>query len=178
MPALPQELVAFHEAGHAVACVLLKVEHEHATIRADDHSAGHVRIDSRDAGMFKPEHVITVLCSGYAAALLFAEDESKACIGCDSDFRLASELIERNGLSGDLKAWQARAVALISDARNAEAVASVAMSLVERQLLPSDYVSILVEVAYGTCGEEEASRYMAEQDRVRASSEGTADHVS
>lgn len=164
-----QRRVALHEAGHAVACERLGIEPEHATIRAGENNLGHVRLvqDSwigRDA-----PNLVLMLCSGYAALVVDGESERVSSEGCVSDFDKASTLIDKFALGGDLDLWKAKAVAEMRKPANKAAVELIAKKLSERVELPSDYISVLVEVVDGTCTLEEAEKHFARQDAVRAS---------
>lgn len=96
------EKVAYHEAGHAVACFFAKKPYKHVTIEPGEDSYGHIRhfplpdsfqpdIDSESYRMQKRiEQEIILLYSGHAAEVLAAGRHNWR--GASDDTRRAVDL--------------------------------------------------------------------------------------
>ena len=148
---------AIHEAGHAVSCVRLGIDHDKASIVPEGDWLGHVQSAGVNHVWMEEEAVDQVLsyCAGYAALVAAGFDETVATQGADGDFDAARHLIEHWGLAGDLDEWKAKAVAMMQEPRNRAAVKRVADELVAAGTIDWDDISCCCDIADGECTEED-----------------------
>lgn len=154
---------AIHEAGHAVAHVRLRLDHDGAHIIPDGESllgaaAGEGQRHVWDKDQAGP--VVLACCAGYAACLAAGYADDKARAGTEADFVEAGEVIEHWGLDGGIEAWQSESAELMSRPENRAAVALVAEHLLQRKRLDGDYVEVLIGMADGITTEAEFAQYL------------------
>jgi hypothetical protein len=148
-------LVAFHEAGHAVAaCRCGNDDIDAEVIFEDGCYRGQVVSDAYVGGMSVGHHLV-VLCSGYAALRAQEEPDEYARRGCDQDFAAARSLIAETGTAQPLTHWIDVAVRMLKESANLEAVSLIAEYLVDHRAMPRDLLALALEVADGTCSRSE-----------------------
>ena len=98
-------------------------------------------------------------CAGYAAVRAAGYAEANAIDGCQDDFAHVDELASSWELDplDDLKA---KALELMAQPVNVNAVARVARELSDRGSLDADLLNALIEVADGSWSEDEFDRYL------------------
>lgn len=168
------KLTALHEAGHAVAHVRLEIQQGRATIVPDDQNAGAVSAEGVEH-VYSAEAatpMVEAYCAGYAALVAAGYSEELAAAGAGNDFANAELLIEQWNLGGDLQHWKLRAVELMGTPANRRAVELVAEHLVAHRTLDGDYLDLLVDLADGSCTEQEFARWL--QIRAHCASRGNA----
>ena len=156
------QLVALHEAGHAVAHVRLGIQQSTATIKPTDWTTGAVTGEGVE-NVWSAEQaapMVEAYCAGYAALVAAGYGEKIAQQCCDSDFEHAAHLIEFWQLTGDIEQWKSRAVALMSAPENTRAAQLVAEHLLIHETLDDGYLDVLVELADGNRSEQEFPQYL------------------
>ena len=92
-----REIVAVHEAGHLVACLLLKSDSVGgASILPQGKAGGHVKIAQCNRGVREKDEIldqIVIALSGKAAEKVFFENEEY--LGATSDIEQAYEMVKR-----------------------------------------------------------------------------------
>ena len=164
--------IAIHEAGHAVAHVRLGILPVSVTIVECSETFGHSTAEGADSVWTSDGAADQVIsyCAGYAASIAAGEDNDAASHGCGDDFEHARRLIEFWALEGDLEAWKARAVALMSSPENVAAVALIADWLMQHGTLDGQLVDVLVDRSDGNVTDSELNRFLA----LMAGSRGSA----
>jgi ATP-dependent Zn protease len=152
---------ALHESGHAVAHVRLGIIQSSVTIVERGGALGCATAEGvehvRDAAAAVKQ--VIAYGSGYAALMAAGHDEESAKEGADRDFAKAEGLIARF-LSGDLTEWMARAVAMMREPRNVNAVTVVSDWLLREKTLDGDVIDLLVDLADGEISQVEFDRYL------------------
>jgi len=169
-----EEMLAVHEAGHAVAFYRL-FPRSHAlevTIEPDDDlELGGYLWPAHDISVIEhdtPEEVsdelirnrATVACAGYAATILFGWADVDAIAFCNQDFEQAGDLVEDGKVD---------AMDLLARDANTRAIRIIADELRERRTLDSELVPILMDVADGETTMEEYQEFLAIRDVLRNS---------
>jgi len=86
-----RQCIAYHEAGHAVACLALEVPFEYVCVVPQGNAAGHAAMPSPgDSRTAVEAYVVITLAGFWAQALLTGTGAGDEC-----DLQLAKELIAR-----------------------------------------------------------------------------------
>jgi len=155
--------VSIHEAGHFVAACRLKKESGIVTILPAEGSLGHVLHHGFDSASAVPEKEVLFACAGYAALIAAGCSEADAREGCEgtegSDFATANEIIAGYSL-GTLEYWLTKAIAMMSQDANKNAVTLVAQHLLQHKRLGPDYCEVLVDLSDGEISLQEWEEYL------------------
>lgn len=159
---------AYHEAGHAVACLVLGLPFKNVTIKRspDNKYDGHIRYDfrrnGRDPKTWTREkilaHATQFLCGAAAEGYdqRYRHRQIDPCAGAKSDQEMASFLIlcihcpldeevteaQRDAMLADVNAVSERAVVLVRD--NFQKIRKVALALQKRGTLTFDEIVALI----------------------------------
>ncbi len=154
---------AIHEAGHAVAHIRLGIQQGHVTIVPAGDLSGSAVAEGSDHvwNAAAASDQVLAYCAGHAATIAAGLEAAQAELGCGNDFEEAQQLIDFWRLDSDLAAWQARAIALMSQSENVTAVACVAEWLLQEGTLDSELVDVLVEKADGNVSDTDFERFLS-----------------
>ena len=153
---------AIHEAGHVVALIRFDLGCGYASIMPIDETAGFVTIHLHAENKREAEARAVSCCAGYAARIVAGDTEELAAFGCDNDFDSANKLIEDWGLD-NLVTFKVKAVDMLRLPENVKAVDLIALHLLKRGRLDSEYMQVLVEVVDGESTEADFLGYLAGQ---------------
>lgn len=144
------EATALHEAGHAVAHVRLLdalgnalISHISIVPNPDANTLGHMSAEDDPCDASVAAATVTVLCAGYAALVAAGYEDKEARDGAWSDFERAQELIDAWKLD-PLEACMGKAVMLMLEDRNINAVRTVASEVLVKRRLDGDYIHALI----------------------------------
>jgi len=161
---------AIHEAGHAVARYRLHGNSRYIgdlSIVPRKGNAGHalqeIEWDCNSESMLNE---VLILCSGYAACVAAGLNPDQAKEGCDSDFEKA-ELIIGDWKLKSIDVQIAAATALMDQPKNRRAVQRLADELGQHQILRSEEIDVLIEVADSAISEEDLARFRIKLDATR-----------
>lgn len=159
--------IAVHEAGHAVAHFRLhdgNRDHGYLSIQPSGDIAGLASQETE--WIFNPESMqkeVTILCCGYAACVAAGLDPTQAKEGCDNDFEKVDAILGNFKLD-PFSIQLAAATTLMSKSENLRAVQRLADELVRHQILRSEEVDVLIEVADGAMSEEDLAQFRINLD--------------
>lgn len=157
------ETTAIHEAGHAVAHRRLGIDQGGLSVEPDREAQTLGRSFSAGAGhcwnVAEAGDMALAYCAGYGAVRAAGYTEAEAKHGCADDFSQAKELVRFWGLESLVKI-KAKAVELMRQPANVNAVKRVADELVARRTIDADLLAVLFDVADGDCSAEEFERYL------------------
>ncbi|MDY0746576.1 hypothetical protein SNE35_18830 [Paucibacter sp. R3-3] len=154
------DLVALHEAGHAVAHVRLQIPQLRASIIEAGDTVGSVRSQCEVWSRDEAAAMAIAYCSGYAALVAAGLAETEASAGCDSDFRCVQDLVVAWQLEGGLDQIKSAAVSMMIKPENSSAVSLVARELLANRTLDDDVIDLLVDVADGHCSRDAFDRFL------------------
>lgn len=160
------EATALHEAGHAVAHVRLLdalgnalISHISIVPNPDANTLGHMSAEDDPCDASVAAATVTVLCAGYAALVAAGYEDKEARDGAWSDFERAQELIDAWKLD-PLEACMGKAVMLMLEDRNINAVRTVASEVLVKRRLDGDYIHALIELSDGEITRDDLANFL------------------
>lgn len=157
-PKIGSRAAAFHEAGHAVAAVILEIPFDRVSILADAESLGATIFSGvtppsdwfhelpRDECDLIERRIVVALCGPEAERLSGERSDYQALA---SDWNLVSDLLKplplgAEGLSNYHNWLKERARAVIDGAFDRRAIEHVAVALAERHILTASQVAQVI----------------------------------
>jgi hypothetical protein len=138
---------ALHEAGHMVMAYRLNVPVWWASIE-DAEYAGYSYDENEAHGV---ETQVAILLAGYAACIAAGFNEKKAMKGCCADFNRSRWALIRAYGDDSVEAQRLRAVAIMTQGRNRDAVKALVEQLIQRRKLQFDEIDACIEAADLRC---------------------------
>jgi hypothetical protein len=138
---------SYHEAGHALMAVRLRLPMSYVTVDPPFPGAGggaDVDVDHKRSPE-DAEKMALVCLGGWAGVFEMTGDEDKAAEGCGLDFRLAQEALNHWGLRAEYEPTQDRARALMKEPKNRRALERLAQRLRDDKRLSGEEARRVVE---------------------------------